>query len=302
MSETARRALRLTLAGALALTAAFTVSRYVLLSLQAAVRPVRVLVARDAIQPYGTISSGQVQAVDIPSAALPAPAVAETTELAGQLARVAIALGMPLLRAYLAPSGELRHTEDAAAVILAFVAAPDHAPVTLLAPGQRIDAWRRDRFVAGNLRVVALDRLPDGRLALAVEAVQELVPHLLGAAQADELFITFAPAVRRPTATPTPVPTRLAAPPTCSVSPTTAAQPRPTPSPTPLVAVVRPGPAHGLNVRAGPGTDYLVLDVLPAGSRLTVVGRSTDGKWMEVWCVRGDTTGWVAAELVDFPQ
>jgi uncharacterized protein YraI len=52
-------------------------------------------------------------------------------------------------------------------------------------------------------------------------------------------------------------------------------------------------------VRAGPGTGYPVLDVVPAGRRLIVAGRSTDGKWVEVCCVRGGARGWVAAELVD---
>ena len=68
---------------------------------------------------------------------------------------------------------------------------------------------------------------------------------------------------------------------------------------TPGVAVVRPGPAQGLNVRSGPGTAYPVLATLPAGSRLTPVGRDGDGQWVEVCCVAGDRYGWVLAELVD---
>jgi len=63
--------------------------------------------------------------------------------------------------------------------------------------------------------------------------------------------------------------------------------------------VVKPGPAQGLNVRAGPGTDYPVLATLPAGSRLTPVGRDAAGRWVQVCCVAGDQYGWVLAQLVE---
>ena len=82
-------------------------------------------------------------------------------------------------------------------------------------------------------------------------------------------------------------------------TPTSTPTPTPTPTATPGVAVVKPGPAQGLNVRAGPGTDYPVLATLPAGSRLTPVGRDAAGRWVEVCCVAGDQYGWVLAELVE---
>jgi hypothetical protein len=303
MSDTARRALRLTLAGALALAAAFAVGRAVLLSLQAAVRPVRVLVARTAIQPYATIAATQVQCVYLPSAALASPALSGPAELAGQRARVAILPGMPLLRAYLASESELRYTDDPAAVIVPLAVRPERVPVNLLAVGQRIDVWLDDRRVAEDLRLVWLDRGPEGNALLAVEASQEDTPRLVAAAGQEDLTVTLAPLERRPAATPTRLPSPVATPvPACATpTPTVTPTPSPTPSPTPVVAVVRPGPAQGLNVRAGPGTEYPVLDVLPAGSRLTVVDRSTDGEWVEVCCVRGGEPGWVAAELIDLP-
>jgi len=305
MSETARRALRLTLAGALALAVAFAVGRAVLLALQAAVRPVRVLVAQTPIQPYATISAGQVQAAYLPSAALAGPALTDPVELAGQRARVAILPGMPVLRTYLAPASELRYAADPAAVIAPLAVHPEHAPAALLAPGQRIDVWQGDRRVAEDLRVVWLDREPAGELLLAVEASQEDTASLVAASGQEDLAVTLAPLERRPTATPTRLPVPIAAPASAwatagpTVTPTSTMTP--TPTPTPVVAVVRPGPAQGLNVRAGPGTGYPILDILPAGSRLRVVDRSADGKWVEVCCVRGDARGWVAAELVDLP-
>jgi len=299
MSETARRALRLTLAGALALAAAFAVGRYVLISLQAAVRPVRVLVARTAIQPYATIDAGQVEVAYLPSAALPDPALSNPSELAGQRARVAILPGMPVLRDYLAPLSELRYTDDPAAVIVPLAMRPERAPAGLLAPGQRIDVWQGHRRVAEDLRVVSLERGPDGALLLAVEASEGDTASLMAAAGKGDFAVTLAPLERRPTPTPTHLPTQVPmAAPTCALPGPTAT---PTPSPTPVVAVVRPGPAQGLNVRAGPGTGYPVLDILPAGSRLTVVGRSADEGWVEVCCVLRGERGWVAAELVDLP-
>lgn len=299
MSETARRALRLTLAGALALAAAFAIGRDVLLSLQAAVRPVRVLVARTAIQPYAAISAGQVQLTYLPSAALSGPALNDPAELAGLRAREAILPGMPVLRAYLAPPGELRYTADPAAVIVPLAVRPERAPAALLAPGQRIDVWQGDRRVAEDLRVVWLDRGPDGALLLVVEASQEDAASLVAAASWGNVTVTLAPLQRRPTATPTRLPSPVATPaPACATPWPTVT---PTPSTTPVVAVVRPGPAQGSNVRAGPGTEYPVLDVLPAGSRLTVVDRSADGRWVQVCCVRGGERGWVAAELIDLP-
>jgi hypothetical protein len=52
-----------------------------------------------------------------------------------------------------------------------------------------------------------------------------------------------------------------------------------------------------LNLRAGPGTSYLVLRVLPEGHSLTLMGRSTDGLWLEVRQLSGPG-GWVYASYV----
>ena len=82
-------------------------------------------------------------------------------------------------------------------------------------------------------------------------------------------------------------------------TPTSTPTRTPTPTATPGIAVVKPGPAQGLNVRAGPGTDYPVLATLPAGSRLTPVGRDAENRWVQVCCVSGAQYGWVLAELVE---
>ncbi len=240
-----------------------------------------------------------MQVVYLPAAAVAEEAYRDPAELTSRLARIEILPGMPLLRAYVVPAAELRYTEDRRAVILALTVLPSRAPGDLLRSGQRVDAWRGGWLLAGDLRVVAVSHLPDGRLAVNVEAAQELAPLLLAASGTDDLGLTISPLERLPTPSAQPVSVTREPVPTPTPMPSATATPTVTPSPTPGVAVVKPGPAQGLNVRAGPGTSYPVLATLPAGSRLTPVGRDAEGRWVQVCCVDGDQPGWVLAELVD---
>ncbi len=50
--------------------------------------------------------------------------------------------------------------------------------------------------------------------------------------------------------------------------------------------------AYWLNMRAGPGTTYTILHVLPRGTLLPIVGRTSSGGWIQV--VFQSTTGWVS--------
>ena len=58
---------------------------------------------------------------------------------------------------------------------------------------------------------------------------------------------------------------------------------------------------EAINVRSGPGTDYPIYGVAPAGSVGEVIGVSEDGGW---WVIKLPTTiaasgqGWVSAEFV----
>ncbi len=112
---------------------------------------------------------------------------------------------------------------------------------------------------------------------------------------------TATPLITR-TSTPTPASTRAvrSVPPSSTPTPTFTPAPTwtPTPTATPSVASARvlPGPASGLNVRAGPGTDYPVLTQVRAGDRLTVLGRTEDASWLYV--DTGAVRGWVAAPFV----
>ncbi len=88
------------------------------------------------------------------------------------------------------------------------------------------------------------------------------------------------------------------APPPAPSTPRPTATPVPTPS-SPQ-AVVR---GDVINLRAGPGVEYPVLDRLSAGRRLPIVGQAAavagKGAWWQVCCATDQRVGWVAAQLVD---
>jgi hypothetical protein len=199
--------------------------------------------------------------------------------------------GVPLWRAYAVPAAELRYTADAQAVILGVTVAAARVPGDLLLAGQRVDVWQSGRLVGSGLPVVAIAHQPDGKLVVALESTQTLVPELLAVSGRADTALTLAPLER--------LATPVAPAPTITPTPTSSPLATPTTTPTPGVAVVKPGPAQGLNVRAGPGTGYPVLATLPAGSRLTPVGRDAEGRWVQVCCVAEGQPGWVLAELVD---
>jgi hypothetical protein len=78
----------------------------------------------------------------------------------------------------------------------------------------------------------------------------------------------------------------------------------PTPQPIPFAAVtlVEGAPqavvlSNGVNVRAGPGTQFPVAGVLPAGARISLQGRSQDSSWLLICCVDGQPA-WLAQFLV----
>jgi len=289
-------------AGVLALLVALYVARATLGRLRALTDPVPVVVARAAIPPYTAITANMVEVAYLPAGAVTQPAYTSPDEVVGRLARLELLPGVPLLRAYAVPAADLRYTADAQAVVLGVTANAEHVPADLLLAGQRVDVWQADRLLGPGLRVVAITHRPDGRLVVALESSQELVPALLAASGRADTALTLAPLERLPSAQPpcgtpsAPTPTRTASPiPSETPSPTATR----TPTATPGVAVVRPGPAQGLNVRAGPGTDTPVLATLPAGSRLTPVGRDAEGRWVQVCCLAEGQPGWVLAELVD---
>ena len=76
------------------------------------------------------------------------------------------------------------------------------------------------------------------------------------------------------------------------------------PSPTPTITEQPrngvPGTINesGVNLRMGPGFNYQVLKLMPRGLEVDVMGRSTDGVWLEVHLPDG-SGGWAFAAYVD---
>jgi len=66
----------------------------------------------------------------------------------------------------------------------------------------------------------------------------------------------------------------------------------------PWQASAEPGFATvAVNMRAGPGTSFPVLQVIPAGARLDIVGCLSDYDWCDVsW---GNARGWVAGSYLE---
>ncbi len=58
-------------------------------------------------------------------------------------------------------------------------------------------------------------------------------------------------------------------------------------------AVTATTTAGWLNMRAGPGVSYQIIDVLPKGTVVPVVGRTSTGTWIQV--VNEGVTGWISA-------
>ncbi len=55
-----------------------------------------------------------------------------------------------------------------------------------------------------------------------------------------------------------------------------------------------------LNVRGGPGTDYVVLGTLEPGTELTLLARSADGEWFQIiYPADSDGRGWVIGEFLE---
>jgi hypothetical protein len=51
--------------------------------------------------------------------------------------------------------------------------------------------------------------------------------------------------------------------------------------------------ATALRIRSGPGTSFSPVRFLPTGEEIEVLGRSEDGKWLQVKVGDGDGSGWV---------
>jgi hypothetical protein len=100
-----------------------------------------------------------------------------------------------------------------------------------------------------------------------------------------------------PTATPTSTPTATPSPTlTPTSTPTQTPSPSPTPTATPALAALVNNVR--LNVRSGPGLVFPVVTVIPPGTALRVVTRSSDLAWWNVCCLADGSSGWVSAAYI----
>ncbi|HZD11350.1 MAG TPA: SH3 domain-containing protein [Candidatus Binatia bacterium] len=97
-------------------------------------------------------------------------------------------------------------------------------------------------------------------------------------------------------------------------SPTPTATPKPTQEPTvaaaapaataaPPVTGIDPGSDDAVNniasnFRKGPGLGYAVIEVLPAGTKLSLIGRNAASDWFQVRVVNSDKEGWLFHNLL----
>lgn len=120
-------------------------------------------------------------------------------------------------------------------------------------------------------------------------------------AQARIIMVTIE-ALTIGTWTPTYTATPTGAPPATGATVSAALTPTPQVAPLATVTLVEGAPqavvvGERINVRAGPGVEFPVLGVLPAGARLSLQGRSADSAWLLACCVNGQPA-WVAEFLV----
>jgi hypothetical protein len=108
---------------------------------------------------------------------------------------------------------------------------------------------------------------------------------------------TATPTATLPTHTPTATPSATPSPtPTPTSTPTPTPSPPPTPTSTPVLAAIVNNVR--LNVRSGPGLVFPVVTVIPPGTALRVVTRSSDLAWWNVCCLADGSSGWVSAAYI----
>ena len=113
--------------------------------------------------------------------------------------------------------------------------------------------------------------------------------------------LTLAPNVSRTprfTATPiptrTPLPTLTFTPSETTIPPTPSDTPPPTATPPILGSVVS---LQSINMRSGPGVNFSALSALKPATRVQILGRNTDGTWLNIRMEDG-SEGWVSSDLI----
>lgn len=139
--------------------------------------------------------------------------------------------------------------------------------------------------------VESLPKIEDGRaiFGLAVSLFTLIVAIGCGGTTASA---TPESTATNPPATATASPSRTAGP--TSTKPPIAT---PTITPTPTPGITLHVAVTAANFRAGPGTQYGVLEVLPYNTAVTILGRTEDRAWFNVMTENG-RRGWLGASVV----
>lgn len=181
-----------------------------------------------------------------------------------------------------------------------------------IAGGHGAELWNADNGarvgqVEPGARLVASKRSADGQWLYVTSdsgvsgwaAAQSLIVFYRLELRTEAVTISPATPTAEPAAPPAPTAqsTVAAAPASSTALTTTTAPAAPPVTDEPTMALVRS--TSRLNIRSGPGTTYAVIGKAEPAQPLTVVGRSADGRWVEVqWPEAAGGTGWVAAQYV----
>lgn len=164
---------------------------------------------------------------------------------------------------------------------------------------------RIDLYV--NDELIATDTPPQDIPQLSYSVVQRWVPPAPGtvliqvlaydergqrSAPAAVEITAVGPALARAAPTSTPLPT-------ATPLPAAATTPSPAATATPEMTVTGTVSVQGLNVRAGPGTDFDILTTIPRDTAVLGMARTDDGEWARVR-LADERVGWVAATFVSW--
>jgi len=112
------------------------------------------------------------------------------------------------------------------------------------------------------------------------------------------LFLALSASNHPLTSLPTATPTVLVA--TTEVptqEPSSTPEPSKTPQPTSISQVKASALNAGVNVRSGPGTSFNIVSGLVQNDIAVVIGRNSDGSWLEIVTPKG-VKGWVNASII----
>lgn len=133
-----------------------------------------------------------------------------------------------------------------------------------------------------------------------IAAPTDVEPTEAAPTEAEPLPASATPTDPPPTATPGPTETPTVTP-TASPTPTATASvtPSATPTATPGAAVIGVVSSNQrVNVRTGPSTSFGIIESVPPGGEVRIIGRNADASWYQIIVTETGTAGWMSAALI----